>query len=86
MENRIPDETADAQEILRYVFDALASKGFDPVLQLVGYFTTGDPTYITAHRNARTVIRRIERDELLEEVMRFYVEHNDEINAGKTIE
>ena len=51
-------------------------KGYDSINQLVGYFISGDPTYITSHQNARVLIRRLERDELLEELVRFYIENN----------
>ena len=62
-------------EILLRVYDALKTKGYDPVNQLVGYLISGDPTYITSYKNARSLICRFERDELLEEVMRYYLTH-----------
>ena len=65
-----------ARDIVREVNDALLDKGYDPVIQIVGYILSGDPTYITAHRNARSLIGRIERDELLEEIIKFYLENN----------
>jgi len=65
-----------ARNILLEVHDALQDKGYDPVIQIVGYILSGDPTYITAHRNARSLIGRLERDELLEEVIRFYLERH----------
>ena len=52
----------------------LQEKGYDPVNQIVGYLLSGDPTYITSHNNARYLILRLERDELIEELVRFYVE------------
>ncbi len=64
-------ETPD--EIIAYVYSALQAKGYDPITQIVGYIITGDPTYITSYNNARSLICRIERDDLLEEIMRFYV-------------
>lgn len=64
------------RQILAEVFDALKEKGYDPINQIVGYFISGDPTYITSHRNARSLIRRLERDELLEEMVRFYIKNN----------
>lgn len=67
------------RDILLNVFNALKEKGYDPVNQLVGYFISGDPTYITSHQNARAIIRRLERDELLEELIRFYIENNKDI-------
>lgn len=62
----------EAQDILLYVYKALQAKGYDPITQLVGYIITGDPTYITSYKNARYMILRIERDELLEELVRSY--------------
>lgn len=64
------------KEIFERVFQALKEKGYDSINQLVGYFISGDPTYITSHQNARVLIRRLERDELLEELVRFYIENN----------
>ena len=65
-----------ARDILLEVHDALLDKGYDPVVQIVGYILSGDPTYITAHRNARSLIGRLERDELLEEIIKFYLERH----------
>ena len=65
-----------AHDILLEVNGALVDKGYDPVIQIVGYILSGDPTYITAHRNARSLIGRLERDELLEEIIKFYLENN----------
>lgn len=63
-----------AHQIMVEVMKALEEKGYDPINQLVGYFLSGDPTYITSHQGARGVIRRLERDELLEVVIRDYVD------------
>ena len=52
-------------------------KGYDPINQIVGYIISGDPTYITGYNNARSLIRRVERDELLEELVRFYINNNE---------
>lgn len=60
-------------EALRYVFEALKERGYNPIDQIVGYLASGDPTYITSHKNARTLIRQIDRDLLLEELVRTYV-------------
>ena len=68
-------EPSDARGIIRYVYSALKAKGHDPIMQMVGYIISGDPTYITSYNNARSLIRRVERDELLEEFVRFYVAH-----------
>lgn len=59
-------------EVLEKVFYALEEKGYNPVNQLVGYLLSGDPAYITGHRGARTLLTRLERDELLEEMVRRY--------------
>ena len=67
-----------ARDILLDVDSALIEKGYDPVIQIVGYILSGDPTYITAHRNARSLIGRLERDELLEEIIKFYLENNQQ--------
>jgi uncharacterized protein (UPF0297 family) len=61
------------QEILSIVYEALKEKGYDPINQLVGYIISGDPTYITSHNNARYLIRRLERDEILEEIVAHYL-------------
>jgi uncharacterized protein (UPF0297 family) len=63
----------EANEIIMSVFSALKEKGYDPINQFVGYILSGDPTYITNHNNARSIIRRLERDELLEELVRTYI-------------
>lgn len=61
------------REILTTVVAALEEKGYNPINQLVGYLLSGDPAYITSHKNARNLIRRLERDELLEELVRAYL-------------
>jgi uncharacterized protein (UPF0297 family) len=60
-------------EVLVYVYKALNEKGYNPINQMVGYILSGDPTYITNHNDARSIIRRIERDELLEEIVGKYL-------------
>ena len=69
-------------EVLSSVYAALKERGYDPINQLVGYIMSGDPTYITSHNNARYLIRRLERDEILEELVRFYLKALDEKLAG----
>ena len=64
------------KDVLRIVFKALTEKGYNPVNQIVGYIMSGDPTYITSHNNAKSLIMRVERDELVEEVLRFYIDRN----------
>ncbi len=68
----------EAKEILISVYQALKEKGYNPINQMVGYILSGDPTYITNYKNARSIIRRLERDELLEEVLKFYLESNNQ--------
>ena len=63
----------EAKEILEAVYMALNKKGYNPLTQIVGYILSGDPTYITSHDNARTIISRLERDELLEELVRDFL-------------
>ncbi len=67
------DHSKETREIMSTVLSALREKGYNPINQLVGYFLSGDPTYITNHNGARGVIRRMERDELLEVIIRDYV-------------
>lgn len=78
MKFKLEKEPSDTpKDIFIKVFQALREKGYDPINQIVGYFISGDPTYITSHQNARALIRRLERDELLEELVRFYMEQNN---------
>ena len=64
-----------AKDILEIVYNALREKGYNPVNQIVGYIMSGDPTYITSHKSARSLIMKVERDELVEELLRAYVEN-----------
>ncbi|MGB4437945.1 MAG: IreB family regulatory phosphoprotein [Sedimentibacter sp.] len=63
----------EAREIISQVYQSLKEKGYNPNNQLIGYILSGDPTYITNHNNARSLIRKIERDELLEEILNVYL-------------
>ena len=63
-------------EILSDVYKALKEKGYNPVNQIVGYIMSGDPTYITSHNNARSLMVRVDRDEIVEELLNSYVEAN----------
>ena len=65
-----------AKDILEIVYKALSEKGYNPVNQIVGYNMSGDPTYITSHNGARSLIMKMERDELVEEMLKTYIEHN----------
>ena len=67
------DDKDNMRRILRTVFDALQEKGYNPVNQLVGYIISGDPTYITSYNDARNLIRKVERDELLEKMVKYYI-------------
>lgn len=63
-------------DILKDVYDALVEKGYNPVSQIVGYIMSGDPTYITSHKGARSLIMKAERDEILEELLENYIKVN----------
>ena len=65
------------KDILEIVYKALSEKGYNPVNQIVGYIMSGDPTYITSHNGARSLIMKMERDELVEEMLKTYIEHNE---------
>lgn len=73
---RVDGEEVDnkARKILVTVYQALKEKGYNPLNQLVGYLLSGDPAYITSHQNARSLIRQVERDELLEELVGIYLD------------
>ncbi len=68
------EEVNQARDILNSVYTSLKQRGYNPINQLVGYLLSGDPAYITSHNNARSMIRRLERDELLEEILKNYLE------------
>ncbi len=65
-----------ASDVIALVYKAMAEKGYNPINQIVGYIMSGDPTYITSHNNARSYIMKLERDELVEELLRYYAEHH----------
>ena len=65
-----------AKDILEIVYQALREKGYNPVNQIVGYIVSGDPTYVTSHNGARSLIMKMERDELVEEMLKAYIEHH----------
>lgn len=67
------EKNAKAKEILKEVFEDLKEKGYNPINQIVGYILSGDPTYITSHKGARNLIRQVERDELLEQMVKEYI-------------
>ena len=63
---------------MQTVIEALNDKGYSPISQIVGYITSGDPTYITSHKGARAAMRKLDRDDLLEEMVSFYLKHIDD--------
>ena len=65
------------KDVLKVVFAAMKEKGYNPVSQIVGYIMSGDPTYITSHNNARSLIMKVERDEVVEEILRAYIKNED---------
>lgn len=68
-ENRI-----GVSDVIEQVYKALSEKGYNPISQIVGYIMSGDPTYITSYKNARSLIMKVDRDEILEELMKNYIE------------
>ena len=68
------DQELKVGDVLQLVYQAMTEKGYDPVNQIVGYIMSGDPTYITSHKGARSLIMKVERDELVEELLRVYVD------------
>ena len=68
------ENTMDVSQVLEQVYQALTEKGYNPVNQIVGYIMSGDPTYITSHKNARSLIMKVERDEILEELLSVYID------------
>ena len=73
---KVPQEhSIEMKAILTSVYDSLQEKGYNPINQIVGYILSEDPTYITNHKNARTLIRKLDRDELLQELVREYLDN-----------
>ena len=68
------EKDLDVRDVIAAVYSALTEKGYNPVNQIVGYLMSGDPTYITSHKNARSLIMKVERDEILEELVKVYIE------------
>ncbi len=71
------EKNTNTKQILKQVYEALVEKGYNPVNQIVGYILSGDPTYITSYKDSRSLIRQIERDELLEEMLKEYIGVNE---------
>ena len=70
----VQENKMNVNQVLQLVYEALSEKGYNPVNQIVGYVMSGDPTYITSHKNARSLIMKVERDEILEELLSYYIE------------
>ena len=70
-----PEAEVSPRKILELVYEAMEEKGYNPVSQIVGYIMSGDPTYITSHKGARSLIMKAERDELVEELLKAYIEN-----------
>jgi uncharacterized protein (UPF0297 family) len=71
------DKAKELKDKLTTIYEALKEKGYNPVNQIVGYIMSGDPTYITSHKGARSLIMKVERDELVEEMLTEYIKSND---------
>ena len=71
------DSNLETKEIMKKVYQALVEKGYNPINQIVGYILSGDPTYITSYKDSRSLIRQLERDELLEELVKEYIGVNE---------
>lgn len=69
----VQEPKIEVGQVLEHVYNALSQKGYNPVNQIVGYIMSGDPTYITSHNNARVMIMKVERDELIEEALHYYI-------------
>lgn len=81
--------TAETQievgDVLRSVYQSLKSKGYNPISQIVGYVMSGDPTYITSYNSARSLIMKVERDEIIEELMKYYIAYKLEPESEKRV-
>ena len=71
--DELPVAETDVKTVLATVYEALSEKGYNPVNQIVGYIMSGDPSYITSHKGARTLMNKIERDELLRHLLKSYL-------------
>ena len=78
----VKEQEYDVASILKDVYEALTEKGYNPVNQIVGYIMSGDPTYITSHKGARSMIMKVERDELVEELLKEYIK-NESWKSGQ---
>ena len=80
------DKQSEMSQVMSEVYKALKEKGYNPLSQFVGYVMSGDPTYITNHKNARSLITRLERDEIIEELFSFYISEHLKKDGGKASE
>ena len=71
----VQENRMDVDQVLDLVYTALSEKGYNPVNQIVGYVMSGDPTYITSHKSARSLIMKVERDDILELLLSYYIRH-----------
>ena len=71
----VQENKMDVSQVLELVYNALSEKGYNPVNQIVGYVMSGDPTYITSHKNARSLIMKVERDDILELLLSYYIKN-----------
>lgn len=76
-----PEQEMEVREVLDHVYNAMEEKGYNPVNQIVGYIMSGDPTYITSHKGARSMIMKVERDELVEELLQEYIINRERSNG-----
>ncbi|EGQ27621.1 protein of hypothetical function DUF965 [Sporosarcina newyorkensis 2681] len=78
MKFNFPEESMEEEvkAVMLHVYKALEEKGYNPINQIVGYLLSGDPAYIPRHEDARSLIRKLERDEILEELVKFYIREN----------
>ena len=72
----VQENKMDVNEVLKLVYEVMTEKGYNPLNQIVGYVMSGDPTYITSHNSARSLIMKVERDEIVEELLKSYIEKN----------
>jgi hypothetical protein len=70
----VQNKKMDVSDVLKLVYEALTEKGYNPTNQIVGYIISGDPTYITSHKSARSLIMKVDRDEILEELLSVYID------------
>lgn len=70
------EQEFEVKDVIARIYEALTEKGYNPVNQIVGYIMSGDPTYITSHKGARSLIMRVERDEIIEVLLEDYIQNN----------